>query len=193
MVLDLSGESQGKLSAPQLWVEGGKSNFSARADVDLALLSDLFQEISADGSLQINSFLQGGPIWDSSFNAGLTLSGGRIEFVNFPEVFDDIGIHLEVKDNQFDIQSCVFELGSTGFSLEGILPFQSLPVSVPFLPSSQEEKQLDLRAGFKNLNSSLLKVFLGGNTVEQIEGTLDADILVKGKKLQRPQLSTLFP
>ena len=181
----LNIEGNGSLS----WIEGGNSKFSARADVDLALLTDLFQEISADGSLQINSFLQGGPIRDSSFNASLTLSAEKIELVNFPEVFNDIGIHLEVKDNQFDIQSCVFDLGGTGFSLEGILPFQSLPVSLPFLSSSQEEKQLDLRAGLKNLNSSLLKVFLGGNTVEQIEGTMDADILVKGTKLQLPQIS----
>ncbi|MFC2168667.1 hypothetical protein ACFLRW_06735, partial [Acidobacteriota bacterium] len=184
----LNIEGNGSLS----WVDERTSNFTARADVDLGLLSDLFQEISADGSLQINSLLQGGSIRDSSFNAGLTLSAGRIEYVNFPEVFHDIEILLEVNDNQFDIQSCVFNLGDTDFSLEGILPFQTVPVFPRFLSRSQEEKQLDLRAGFKNLNSSLLNVFLGRNSIQQIEGTMDADILVKGTKLHLPQISALM-
>ncbi|MCJ7580291.1 MAG: outer membrane protein assembly factor BamA [Candidatus Aminicenantes bacterium] len=181
----LNIEGNGSLS----WVEGGNSNLTVLADVDLALLSDLFQDISAEGSLKIDSYLQGGPLRDSNLKAGLTLSAGRIELVNFPEVFNDIGIHLEVNDDQIEIQSCVFDLGGTEFSLEGILPFQSLPVSLPFLSSSKEKKQVDLRAGFKNFNSSLLKVLLGGNIVQQLEGTMDADILIQGAKLQLPELS----
>jgi outer membrane protein assembly complex protein YaeT len=181
----LNIEGEGSLS----WSDGGQSNFNARADVDLAVLSDLFQNFSAAGSLKIDSHLQGGPFRETSLNAGLALSGGRFEHINFPHVFDGLEIQLEVKDNQIEIQSCVFDLGSADFSLAGKLPFHSLPVSLPFLSVPKGKKNLDLRLGIKNLQPALLDSILGGGAFQSIEGKMDADILIQGAKFDLPQLT----
>lgn len=181
----LNIEGKGSLG----WSDGEQSNFSARADVDLAVLSDLFQDMSADGHLIIDSRLSGGPFRETSLNVGMTLSGGRFEHVNFPEVFEGLEIQLEVKDNQIEIQSCDIGLGSAGFSLAGRLPFQSLPFSLPFLSIPKGEEELDLRLGMKNLQPALLSSILGGGAVQNVEGKMDADILIQGAKLDLPQLS----
>jgi len=181
----LNIEGEGSLS----WSEEGQTNFTVMADVDLAVLSDLFQDFSAEGSLKMNAQLRGGPFRDTSLNAGMILSGGRFEHVNFPEVFDGLEIQLAVKDNQIEIQSCVFELGDTGFSLAGRLPFQSLPFSLPSLSIAKGEDELDLRLEMKNLQPALLSSILGGGAVESLEGNMDADILIQGAKLDLPLLS----
>lgn len=184
--IGLNIEGKGSLF---LGEKGGQSNLTARADVDLALLSDLFPGFSAGGSLKVDSRFQGGSVRDSSLNASLTLSEGRIEFARFPEVIKNLGIQLEVKDNQIQIQSCVFELGDAGFSIEGKVPFQSLPVSLPFLSAAQENKQLKLWVGLKNLKTSLLNAFLRDKAVQNVEGNMNADILIQGTKLQWPLIS----
>ncbi|MGD2245174.1 MAG: translocation/assembly module TamB domain-containing protein [Candidatus Aminicenantes bacterium] len=169
------------------WKDKGQSDFFVKADVDLSSLSSLFQEFSAEGRLEINSHL-GGLFQRSDNTSYVTLSNGKFEHIRFPEVFEDIRLDIEVKHNQIDIGLCNFELGGAEFSLRGRLPFQSLPVSLPILSKTQEAEHMELQLGVTHFQLSLLNAFTAKDIIQNVGGKIDAEIFIRGEKLQLSQL-----
>ena len=146
------------------------------AHIDCRLFNTFFPFLDASGDMKLNGVIRG-TLSHPIVSGRLDLSGGKAAVKNIPASFENIDLHIELpgEGEEVLVQSFTFHWQGGTFSLTGKLPI--------FAPG------FSLALSARGVNTQMAASLFPGEWRDNVTGSLDADVEIRGKHLDAAQLS----
>ncbi len=159
------------------------SGLMIQANVDLSSLENFLPDVDGEGFLRAESQLFGS-LNDLEVSAILDLSQARFRFHPIPLAFEDVQTHIKIEKNTIHIDSFSLRSGNSRFEMEGDIPLETLPLSLPARLRVFEDREAQISLDIQNLDFNDLRPLLVSEIAQQINGRIKCGIEIKGKSLQ---------
>ncbi len=159
------------------------SGLMIHADVNLTTVKNFLPNVDGEGFLRAESQLFGS-LNDLEVSAILDLSQARFRFHPIPLAFEDVQTHIKIEKNTIHIDSFSLRSGNSRFEMEGDIPLETLPLSLPARLRVFEDREAQISLDIQNLDFNDLRPLLVSEIAQQINGRIKCGIEIKGKSLQ---------
>jgi len=163
------------------------SGLMIQANVDLSYLKNFLSAVDCEGFLEVESQLNGS-LNDLQISAIFDLSQARFRFHPVPLAFEDIQAHIKIEKNNIRIDSFSLRSANSRFEMEGDVPFESLPLSLPAKLHVFEDREARISLDIQNLDVNDLRPLFVGELAQQINGKIKGQIEIKGEHLQLEEI-----
>jgi len=164
------------------------SGLMIHANVDLSSLENFLPAMDCGGFLKMESQLIGS-LNNLEVSAVFDLSEAQFHFRPVPLVFEDIQTRIKIEKNIIRIDSFSLRLANSRFEMEGDVPLESLPLSLPARLRVFEDREASVSLDIQNLDLADLKPLFVSEIVQQVNGKIKGQIEIKGEHLQLEELS----
>jgi outer membrane protein assembly complex protein YaeT len=164
------------------------SGLMIHANVDLSSLGNFLPAVDCGGFLKMESQLIGS-LNNLEVSAIFDLSESQFHFHHVPLVFENIKSRIKIEKNIIRIDSFSMCLANSRFEMEGDVPFESLPLSLPAKLHVFEDREAQISLDIQNLDFNDLRPLFVSEIAQQINGRVKCGIEIKGKSLQLEELS----
>ena len=164
------------------------SGLMIHANVDLSSLENFLPAMDCGGFLKMESQLIGS-LNNLEVSAVFDLSEAQFHFRPVPLVFEDIQSRIKIEKNIIRIDSFSLRLDNSRFEMEGDVPLESLPLSLPAKLRVFGDREAWISLDIQNLDFADLKPLFVSEIVQQINGKIKGGIEIKGEHLQLEELS----
>lgn len=164
------------------------SGLMIHANVDLSSLKNFLPGVDCEGFLEVESRLIGS-LNDLEVSAIFDLSQARFHSHAVPLVFEDIQTQVKIEKNIIHIDSFSLRLANSRFELEGDVPLESLPLSLPAKLHVFGDREARISLDIQNLDLADLQPLFASEILQQLNGKIKGRIEIKGKHLQLEELS----
>lgn len=159
------------------------SGLKIQADMDLSSLKNFLPDVDGEGFLRAESQLSGS-LNDLEVSAIFDLSQARFHFHPIPLDFEDVQTHIKIEKNVIHIDSFSLRSANSRFELEGDIPLETLPLSLPARLRVFEDREAQISLDIQNLDFNDLEPLFVSEIAQKINGRIKCRIEIKGKSLQ---------
>jgi outer membrane protein assembly complex protein YaeT len=164
------------------------SGLMIHAKVDLSSLGNFLPAVDCGGFLKMESQLIGS-LNNLEVSAIFDLSEAQFYFHPIPLVFKDIQTKVKIEKNIIRIDSFSMRLANSRFEMEGDVPLESLPLSLPAKLRVFGDREARISLDIQNLDLADLKPLFASEIVQQLNGRVIGRIEIEGEHIQLEELS----
>ncbi len=164
------------------------SRLRVDADVNLSMVREFFPEVESTGSLRIESEFRGS-INDLDMFAGVEFSGTRFQYTPIPIVLENIQSSINIEDNVLHVNSLSLDLAESRLQMQGSVPLESLPLSLPEFFSVRGEREAAVAIRFRDFDPAVLKPMYPAAADVPVNGRISGTMDLKWDRLLPEKVS----
>jgi outer membrane protein assembly complex protein YaeT len=169
------------------WRGDTEAGFIISATLGLGSLAGLFPNSEGEGILTFHARV-GGSVFNPRFWAESSVAGGKWSWGEGLS-FQDIRAKLELEADIIHIHEASFRLLSGNYSLNGQVPFESLPFKPPFFSPPAARRPARLSLLFSGLSPADPAAILQSPGFERVKGAIDGQVLITAERFNLESLS----
>ena len=168
---------------------GGSVKIDGR--VNLRLLQPFVEDSQVAGIISLKSEINGS-LERPHLNVDVELSGGALTDPRLPYKLHNVALHLLIDENSVRLESFTANLNNGSISAQGSFSLASLPFELPqqlFPLIDTEKNNLNhLKVTVANLDLGGLAPLMGSKLLQELQGTVDGEINLRGSLHEITQL-----
>ncbi|MGD2245834.1 MAG: hypothetical protein PVI11_04720, partial [Candidatus Aminicenantes bacterium] len=174
-------------SLPRLSSSGADLNMNAV--LDLSLMTHLLSDWEAEGVLRIDSHAKGS-LFRPEIGAVVDLADATVRLKKPSLIFEDVQLHLEIKENAVTIEPLSFQTDGGKYELKGFVPFEAVPLHFLAGFHASGSRTAELQFQFRDFKPSLWSSVFVQESLKKVNGRIDGEIRISGKSLLLSQVSS---
>ena len=158
------------------------------AVLDLSLITHFLPDWEADGVLRLESHAKGS-LLRPEVTAVVDLAEAKVHLKKLALMFEDVQLHLDIKDNAVHIEPLSFHADGGKYELKGFVPFEAVPSRLLAGFQISGSRTAELQFQIRDFKPSLLSSVFAQKTLNNVNGKIDGEIRIEGKSLRLNQVS----